>query len=120
MPWRRRLSTMASPPVMRGMGSSLRLVRQTLARRAGVGKADSLTCCGPAFGKCQRACAEWASFALSRPWLADRLDAVAHQACTERRYQNRAYAVRPPRLGIRLGVDQQRFAHAVPGEGDIL
>ena len=65
---------------------------------------------GPAFGKSQCAGAEGAAFALARPGPALGFDAVSREACAQGRHQQCAHAVRSSRLGIGLGVDQERFA----------
>src|SRR5216683_2708069 len=74
---------------------------------------------GPAFGKRQGAGAERAAFALHRPGLAGGVDAVARQPRAECRDQEGAHAVFSAALA-RVGVDQQRVADIVPGQGDVL
>src|SRR5579872_2411899 len=81
---------------------------------------ESLARLGPALGEGKRAGAEGPALALPRPGLARRLDAVTSQSRAQRRHENRAHAVGPVGRRVRLRMDQQRVAHPVPGERDLL
>src|SRR5579872_5773206 len=96
------------------------VMRQHLYYHSASLKIDRLARFCPALRKRQRAGAERAAFALARPWLAFRVNAVPRQPAAEGGDQHGAHAVWTPRFGVRLGVDQQRFANAVPGQRDLL
>src|SRR5581483_9472858 len=83
------------------------------------GRLPASTRLGPALREGQRRGAEGPAFPLPLPGPAGRLPTVERQARAEGRDQHGAHAVAPPaRAG--LGVDQQRVADVVPGEGDVL
>src|SRR5215813_7252411 len=73
----------------------------------------------PAFRECQRRCREGAPLTFARPGLPLGLNAVADEACAERRYQYSAYAVAPVGDLVRLRVDEQRLADIEPSERDV-
>src|SRR5262249_26949688 len=74
----------------------------------------------PALGEGQRAGAEGPPLPLTLPGSAGRLHAIARQPRAEGWDEHGADAVAPPGHGIGLGVDQQRIANVVPGEGKVL